>query len=235
MALNVTLEKIEKHTDTIETFWFSPEVPVSFIAGQFTQLHLPHTNMDSRGDKRWFTISSSPTDSAISITTKFAAKSSSFKRALRSLMPGSTLTIADPMGDFVLPKDHTIPLLFVAAGMGITPMHSMLSYMEKTGEKRSVHLVHSVSKRSDAIWDTLFASYNMAYSLFVTEEAHSNRSAGPSLNAKAIADWAKADKRQLLYISGPEIMVEKFVKELPILGINEIKLVTDYFPGYEAV
>jgi len=87
------------------TFYFRPEQPLSYTAGQFTELTIPHKRPDERGLKRWFTLSSSPTSELLSITTKFNNdKSSSFKKALFGLKPGAELTMAEPMGDFVLPK-----------------------------------------------------------------------------------------------------------------------------------
>src|SRR6185369_15796787 len=103
------------------SFWFRPERPVDYIAGQFTEIYLPHSGADSRGERRWFTLSSSPTDALVSITTQFIpTEGSTFKKELFGLRPGAALKLADPMGDFVLPKDPSIPLLFIAGGLGIT-------------------------------------------------------------------------------------------------------------------
>src|SRR5687767_16013481 len=110
--MNVTFDHIEDIAANIKTFWFKPERPVRYTAGQFTEIYLPHPNADERGQKHWFTVSSSPTDPMVSITTKFALdRSSTFKQTLRALEPGTKLHLADPMGDFVLPKDKNIPLV----------------------------------------------------------------------------------------------------------------------------
>src|SRR5690349_12906121 len=123
--MNVIFDHAEDTADHIKTFWFKPEKPVKYTAGQFTEIYLPHDNADNRGQRRWFTVSSSPTDPMVSITTKFATEhGSTFKQTLAALKPGTPLKLADPMGDFVLPKDPSIPLIFVAGGIGVTPMHS---------------------------------------------------------------------------------------------------------------
>src|SRR4051812_34213512 len=114
----------------ITTFFFRPEKPVQYTAGQFTELYLPHNNPDKRGIKRWFTISSSPSEELLSITTKFTPeKGSSFKETLRKLVPGTEVHLEEPMGDFVLPKLIQTPLIFVAGGIGITPFHSILEWL----------------------------------------------------------------------------------------------------------
>src|ERR1700693_2134326 len=87
----------------ITTFYFKPESPVRYTAGQYIELTIKHEHPDDRGQKHWFTLSSSPTENYLSITTKFAAeKGSTFKKALRALPPGTELHMSEPMGDFVL-------------------------------------------------------------------------------------------------------------------------------------
>src|SRR5690606_36942002 len=111
-AVFIKADDVARHTRTL---WFRPKRPVRYIAGQFTELYLPHDDADERGIRRWFTISSPPTEELIGITTRFTDDGSSYKRRLRALEPGAVLKMADPMGDFVLPKDPSIPLVFVAA------------------------------------------------------------------------------------------------------------------------
>src|SRR5882724_4223783 len=101
--MKVTFDHSQDEAANIRTFFFRPEKPMHYTAGQYTQLHLPHVRPDDRGQKRWFTLSSSPTEELLTITTKFAGdKSSSFKKALSKLQPGTELTMAEAMGDFVL-------------------------------------------------------------------------------------------------------------------------------------
>ncbi len=232
----VKLDSVQETARNIMTFWFKPEHPVHYLPGQFTQIHLPHADMDDRGDKRWFTLSSSPTDKLLSITTKFSKLNpSSFKKTLLELKPGATLNLAEPMGDFVLPKDKTIPLLFIAAGMGITPMHSMIKFLSDTREQRNVHLVYGVKHTDELAWRELFEASNITFTTMVSRGAASRKTSTRSLSAEQIAGWAVADKGQLVYLSGPELMIEQFASKLPGLGVSEDRLITDYFPGYSWV
>ena len=97
--MRIILDHTQAVNDHVTSFWFKPEQPMHFIAGQFIELTLPHDQPDDRGTRRWFTISSSPTDPLISITAKLGPEhSSSFKRALRQLQPGAELTAIDAMG-----------------------------------------------------------------------------------------------------------------------------------------
>lgn len=218
-----TLEYVEDVAGHIKTLWFRPELPARYIAGQFTELYLPHNNADDRGIRRWFTLSSSPTEELLAITTRLGpAKRSSFKEQLASLKPGTRLHLADPMGDFVLPKDPTIPIFFVAAGLGITPVRSMIKWLRDTGERRSIKLWFAAAPEELA-FEQLFQSYELDF-LPITTGVRERLTAN-KINLAAPED-------SYIYISGPEELVESLYKQLKRLGIDPSRLVADYFPGY---
>ncbi len=229
----VTFIKKQMVAHNTFSFWFKPLKNFEFLAGQFTQLHLPHQHMDDRGDKRWFTISSSPIDELVSITTKlFPDKQSSYKRTLSELAPGARLNFAEPMGDFVLPKDASIPLLFVAGGMGITPMHSIIKFLDDNHQARDIHLVYSVGIREELAWYDFFTSAKIRFTPIVNQPTGDWKDETGRLTSDRIMTWNSIKQHQFVYLAGPEIMVEQLVDELPNLGIDKSRLVTDYFPGY---
>ncbi|HSX17465.1 MAG TPA: FAD-dependent oxidoreductase [Patescibacteria group bacterium] len=231
--MNVTFDHAEDIAESIKTFWFKPEQPVRYIAGQYTEMYLPHPDHDNRGERRWFTVSSSPTDPMVSITTKFARENSStFKQTLASLAPGAQLKLADPMGDFVLPKDPTIPLVFVAGGIGVTPFHSMIKYLSDTGERRNIHMIYAVTHIMELAFQPLFKDYGLRLSVVVKEPPASYRGITGSLEAADILQLAPDDGNTLYYLSGPEPMVEAFTKGIKHQGVNKHRIVSDYFPGY---
>jgi ferredoxin-NADP reductase len=170
----------------------------------------------------------------LSITTKFALdRSSTFKDTLRNLKPGTPLKLAEPMGDFVLPKDASIPLIFVAGGIGVTPMHSMIKYLNDTHEKRNIHLIYAVNIPGEMAFVPLFKEYGLKLTTVVKEPAAGYTGETDSLDADRILQLAGDDGKSLFYLSGPEPMVEAFTKDLKAKGINKHRLITDYFPGYQ--
>jgi len=232
--MNVVFDHSEPIAHNIKTFWFKPERSVRYIAGQFTEIYLPHDNPDSRGIRRWFTLSSSPSEKLVSITTKFAShQSSTFKQHLRELQPGTPLKLADPMGDFVLPKDRSIPIVFVAGGMGITPMRSMIKWLHDTNESRKIHLIYAVTEEDELAFVPLFKDYHLDFTPIVKDPTKGYGGETGSLSTERILELAPDDGRSLIYLSGPEPMIETFYKEFKAKGIAEERLVTDYFPGYQ--
>jgi ferredoxin-NADP reductase len=221
---------IESHgiAEHIRMFWFKPEKPVRYTAGQFIELRLPHKNADERGQKRWFTLASSPTEPLLAITTKRTPEvGSSFKRALWRLKPGSQVDMSEPMGDFVLPKDPSIPLVFVAGGIGITPMRSMVQWLHDTQERRDIKLLYAVGKHNELAFQTLFQQYGCS----MIVRAGDDQPPSARLTAKTILAEVQPSTQAHIYLSGPEPMIETLVKQFETLGDTH-QLVTDYFPGY---
>lgn len=230
----VILEHIKDENNVIKTFYFRPEKPVDYVAGQFTELYLPHNNPDNRGQKRWFTLSSAPHQDLLSITTKFALKPSSFKQALLALQPGDKLEIAEPMGDFILPKDTTRDIVFIAGGIGVTPMHSMVADQRAKQEKRSIHLIYTVNHQDEFVFlDELKRGIEKLDLIAANHDASWTGLSG-SLSANRILELHPPQENSLYFLSGPEPMVEAITKDVWDKGVSKHHIVTDYFPGYSS-
>jgi ferredoxin-NADP reductase len=233
--MQVTLDHVQIETEHISTFFFKPERPVQYTAGQFVELTLKHAHPDDRGDRRWFTLSSSPTHELIGFTTKFADKqSSTFKKALRKLKAGSEVTISDPMGDFVLPKLIQTPLIFVAGGIGITPFHSMLQYLADTKEVRPIKMLLGVHTESEIIFQQTFDAADQHVTVVVGEPTAAWGGVRGHITAEMVIGLEQPSDDTLIYVSGPEPMVESIHAELIKAGIRKHQLVGDYFPNYSA-
>jgi glycine betaine catabolism B len=213
----------------ITTFTFERPQGFHYVAGQFIEVHLAHAAADNRGEKRWFTLSSSPSEPHLSITTKFAEKSSTFKTALRALTVGATLKITDAMGDFVLPKNTQIPLLFVAGGIGITPVRSMLQWLADSSEERDVTVVYGVRNESELVFNELLSGSAIRFEPHVSQPKNWQGQTGV-INSPTVMHYVRPD--HLIFTSGPEDMIEMLVHDLKLAGIDGQRIVTDYFPGY---
>ncbi len=233
--MQVTLDHTDQENYNVKTFWFKPEKHFDFTAGQFIEMFLDIDHPDDRGYKHWFTLSSSPTDALISITTKFfGEKASSFKKKLFGLKPGEQIKIVEPMGDFVLPKDKSIPLVFVAGGIGATPYHSMVKYLSVKHEQRHIQVLLAANKPEDILFEKLFKAYGAKIKLIVTQPSPDWKGETGKLNAQKIIDLVGNSDANRIYVSGPEPMVEAIEDDLNKHGISKNQLIFDYFPGYTA-
>lgn len=225
--MKVTFIQSELVANNIKSYWFKPASRLRFIAGQAVELHNPHDNTDGQSSKRWFTISSSPLDQQFSITTRLPLheKRSAYKHALESLAEGDELTISNPIGDFVLPKDSSIPLVFIAGGIGCTPYHSMLKYLQEKSEKRDIKLLYYAPANADFAFGTTFSNLGEKFI----------KRTDKKITARKILSLTRPPKNAYLYISGPEPMVERLQADLQSAGISKNLIVVDFFSGYEQI
>lgn len=219
-------------------FQFNRPINFKFIPGQYLEWTLPHKNIDSRGNRRFFTISSSPTESELKLGIKMNENSSSFKKTLLELK-NFNIIATNLSGEFILPNDKTEKLVFIAGGIGITPFRSIIKYLTDIKEKRNIVLFYVCSKRYEFVYKDIFANAQKAIDLKVIyiithkEEAPSNWSGEIGyLNNEMIAKYAPDWKSRRFYLSGPNSMVESYSHLLKQLGVARNKIVKDYFPGF---
>lgn len=234
--MKVTFDHTHDEAANITTFYFRPDKPMHYTAGQFTELTLPHPHPDARGTKRWFTLSSPPNQEFLTITTKLTdPKGSSFKKALRRLKPGTAVDMAAPMGDFVLPKLIQTPLVFVAGGIGLTPFHSMLEWLAETGESRPIKFLYGVRTEDEIIFQETFRKAGIQPTIVVSEPSAAWGGERGRLSAELILGLEKPSEDTLIYISGPEPMVEALEKDLKKTGLKKHQIVTDAFLNYAGI
>ncbi|GIH25245.1 sulfurase [Acrocarpospora phusangensis] len=66
------------------------------------------------------------------------------------LRPGSLVDAAAPRGDFVLPDDQeTGALIFLSAGIGVTPLLAMLHHLAATTSRREIWWLHTTRTAAD--------------------------------------------------------------------------------------
>lgn len=156
-SARLQLTDTERLGDYGAVFTFAPQGPVRFKAGQWIELDVPHRSADRRGARRVFSVVSAPHEArsdspVVRIATRHATPGSSFKHALLGAPVTSAARIVNIGGDFVLPKDHSTPLLLLAGGVGVTPFLSQLAEDTHHGTTRDVVLV-DVRKDSREEWD----------------------------------------------------------------------------------
>src|SRR6185312_2239781 len=116
-----------------------------------------------RGNRRYFTIASAPTEELTRLGVKFSAGGSAFKRELAELRQGDTIVASQLAGSFTLPRDPRRKLVFIVGGIGITPFLSMLKELIDKGESRPIIVLYGNRRASeiaysdilDEAWDVL--------------------------------------------------------------------------------
>ena len=208
-----------------------------FKPGQYMEFTLPHSDADARGYRRYFTIASSPTEQHLRIGVKFYPKGSSFKTAMLKMNRDAVMGIAGLAGDFVMPKDTSRKLAFIAGGIGVTPFRSMVKYLIDTGQRRDVVMMYAERKLSDLAYVDVFNEAQHTPGLRIVYTLSAEAAVPPgflrgSISTEAIRREIPDYLERQFYISGPHSMVAAMQQQLSSLGVSDRQIKTDFFPGY---
>lgn len=233
----LTLTKKEEIAQNTYEFTFVPEKTMPYLAGQYLEWTLPEgKKVDAKGNRRYFTIASSPTEKEVRLGVRMNGAPSSFKHTLLQLKIGDTVSAGQLAGDFTLPTNPKKKLVFIAGGIGVTPFRSMVQYILDTG-KRDVVMFYSNKKAEEvAYYDILERARQQIdmktiYALTDDTRTFSGSYSG-MINAEIIKKEVPDYRERTFYISGPRGMVLAFETALKDLGIKQSRVKTDYFPGF---
>jgi glycine betaine catabolism B len=239
VALGLRLKRKIKLAPDVYDFIFARPPQMAFAPGQYMEWTLGHADTDSRGNRRYFTLASSPTEAELRVGVKFYKASSSFKKAMLAMDNKTEIVASQLAGDFVLPEDKNQKLVFLAGGIGVTPFRSMITYMLDTYERRPIVLFYANKTVDEILYRDVFdrAQRDLGIEVVYTLTNARNLPASwqgrvgrlsPKLIQAVVPDYQDC----LFYISGPNAMVDSFKGVLRDLGIKSSRIKTDFFPGF---
>lgn len=227
-----TLRFIKKvrEAEDVYSFIFEGKERFDWIPGQYLKYKLESPQSDARGTTRYFTIASAPPERYVQITTRIFERSSTFKSGLMNLNEGTTIEADGPRGSFIYPdpennigvKDEVV---FVAGGIGITPFRSILVDLGFKGLNPKITLIYANRDNASVAFKELFDGLSTKHDNLKVHYLEGKLTAEDILNISG--------KDKVIYLSGPEPMVEGLDKSLKISGISQERIKTDFFPGYD--
>lgn len=230
------LTEIQRISDRVYNYVFQPERTFRFLPGQYMEWTLAGVSYDSRGNRRTFTIASSPTESTVQLGMKYYLPASTYKAAFAELQPGDVVYASQLAGNFTLKGNERKKLVFVAGGIGITPFRSMVKYVTDRQLSVDITLLYAVSDpREFAYVRDLQAAAKVGVTTIPIVSTPGFKQPGvvsgdlsPELIAELVPDY---DER-IFYISGPQMMVDATKGYLEALHVHLRRIKTDHFSGY---
>lgn len=220
--MKLTFVERRELAPTIWEYTFEAERPLDFVAGQYVSINVPGVANDPRGSARVYTLTSQPGESTITFILKLPEPHSPHKEALRKLQPGDPASCQDAMGDLILPKDASQPLVFIAGGIGVASYVSMIQEMIDKREERPVFFYYSLKDKREQLYRELFNSYPLTLNMLTIAP---NR-----ISARQVLDTSPPDS--FYYISGSQRFVEGLRAQFEQLGVPRNNIVFDYYDGY---
>ncbi|QBD75906.1 oxidoreductase [Ktedonosporobacter rubrisoli] len=219
-------------------FVFKPSHRLSFKPGQYMEFTLAHVKPDSRGNRRYFTLASSPTEENLHLGVRFYPGGSSFKSALSRLNNRTTLLAGQLAGDFTLPQTPEQKLVFIAGGIGITPFRSMLKYLIDMQEPRDIVLFYANKTVDEIAYTDVLAQaqtqlgIRVFYTLTDTEAIPGNwHGLTGRINVDILRKLVPDYQERSFYLSGPPDMVRATEQVLKNMQVHPKQIKKDFFPG----
>lgn len=238
MALKLT-QKVQLTHDTA-LFVFNPVSNFKYKPGQYMEWTLPHDKTDNRGNRRYFSLASSPTEDTPAIVVKYYDPPSSFKRSLFNMPIGTTVIACQLSGDFVMPKDMSKHLVFIAGGVGFAPFRSMIKYIMDNKLNVNITVLFANKTPKDVFYADFLKQaekFGVKTQYILTDEKSVPANwKGPRgyLTGDMVKSLIPDFSDSLFFISGPQIMVQSIEKTLKQAGVKKSNITTDFFPGYES-
>lgn len=220
------LKLIEKKViaDGTFEFIFKPDKKVKFEAGQYMEVMIPHKKPDNRGVRRFFTVSSSPTSENVSFGIKVFDNGSTFKNLL-SNNDDFVMYAQQLKGDFII-TDLSKKYIFIAGGIGITPFISMIRHFSYLKAVVDAHLIYLCTKDGDIAYRDELDSAAVEIGIKV------HYLVGVSIEENFLKDTIPDFISRIVYISGPNGMVDFYTKRLIDFGLRKSQIKRDFFNGY---
>jgi len=222
----------------IYDFIFAHARSFGFTPGQYMEWTLGHNSPDARGNRRYFTLASAPTEKTLRLGVKFYAESSTYKKAMLKMNVGDEIVASQLSGDFSLPDNPLQKCVFIAGGVGVTPFRSMIKYLLDTHRPRPITLFYANKTVDDILYKDVFdrAHHELGIQTIYTVTDTKNLPVSwtgvtgritPELIMRKLPNYRNC----VFYLSGPKSMVDSFKETLRQMHVHSSNIRTDFFSG----
>jgi ferredoxin-NADP reductase len=232
--MNLLLAQIEQQTHDTKTLRFQipNERQLRAKPGQFLTFQWP---IDGQRVMRSYTISSSPIHgNYVEITPKRTENGCVSVFLNESARPGLKVEASGPYGQFYFDETVHKSIVLIAAGSGITPMISMLRYIDDLKLATSVTLLYCVRTAADIIFQSELARLegslpNFKYEVCLSQpdlawKGHSGRLTGEFVSQHLIDVDSPT-----FFVCGPKGFMDNARQILSTLGVKQERILQESF------
>jgi ferredoxin-NADP reductase len=142
---------------------------------------------------------------------------------------GDVLQVKAPSGHFFIDPDAGVPAVFIAGGIGITPMMSMLRWCVAEQPQRRVHLYYGVRSGADHAFKRVLEDLAASHPAFTLDVVYGSPRAddlqGRDYQQAGYVDLALLRRtlphgRHQFYVCGPPAMMQSLVPALREWGVQ---------------
>lgn len=218
--------KVERHAPDVVTVYFTLKngALLDYAAGQYVTVYFDNT---STPEGKAYSLCTAPYELMMGITVK---KIGEYSGRLHALGVGDELTISNAYG-FFNPNTKK-PLVCLGAGVGISPIWSVLKSELRRDTAREAHLFYSNQRASEiphgAVVDraaTTHEHFSVAHHITQSEVVPS-----PMRRGRIVLDECIAAAEDALYlVCGSVDFVRAMVRGLVERGVEQTRISTETF------
>lgn len=226
--------KKEFETKTSCSFYFSvPEKHKALFTYKTAQFLTFRFQIEGKEYVRSYSIASSPfRDEPIRTTVGLVKGGVVSKYMISQMKEGDTIDSQAPLGEFFRPPQNLNPQHYVlfAAGIGITPLFSILKTVLETGLAKNVTLLFSIRDRESFIYQKELEDWEgrlkgqLKIKLILSKEE--GRLQGDKIST-LLKSWDL--KNSLFYLCGPKDYMEMISESLREGGVDSTNIHTEDF------
>jgi len=208
-------------------------------AGQYLTLRVPGAGQPA--PVRSYSLSSAPGADGYRISVKHEPHGSASSYLTTKLRPGAVIEAAAPRGEFVL-GEGTGPVLLISAGIGLTPVLSMLHELADRHSDREVWWIHGarcprehpLSAEAHALLGSLpNAREHVFYSAAPSGERRGAHVTSGRLTEDKLIELS-VPARATAYVCGPASFMADMRHALAAAGIEPARIHTELFGALPA-
>lgn len=220
---------VRAETDAVRTITVAPEQgqPFPYAAGQFA-----FWTFHSRGlpvEEHPFTISSAPDGKTLSVSPK---ASGDFTSQLDHVQVGDRVRVEGPYG-VLSNAGMPGPFVFIAGGIGITPLHSMLLDMVRRGRTDRTVLLYANKTKTDIAFREELEALVRDHPWFTLVHVLSDEQVAGfrhgRIDRALVAELVPDVSAATFFIVGPPAMMDAIEKTARSLSVPKEKIFTERF------
>ena len=206
-----------KEYEDVYSFTFKSEKKLPFLSGQNARIVIPELSEEE--GKRSLSFASTPSDEVVLFSTH-TKSGSKYKRALLALEEGDIVHLVKIKGETTLLERVSVPVVFIAGGVGVTPFRSMLFDIQNLGRETKTTLIHVCN--GEYLYQKELEKL----------DCDQHRIRRPEVES-TIQEITKHFPYARYYISGSEAFLESLGGMLKTNEISKNNIITTSFFGYE--
>ena len=220
------VKRVEKETDSAVSMYIAGKDMEKFqiAPGQFMIFRF--LSKDYFWQAHPFSLSYAPKNNELRITVK---NSGDFTSQIKNLAVGTPVFIDGPYGTFIERLAKRDKFLFIAAGVGITPIRSLIESIAKN--KDSI-LIYGNKTEKDTIFkselDKLSSEHNFPIHYVMSEDKNFKGEQG-RINIELVKKLVSDFKNREIYICGPAQMMISLRKDFQKAGVRNANIHCELF------